>query len=70
MAQPPVDPMKTKLQRDWSSIQKTPQQFSEFCFADADDKFRPFLKASKLPSDWSMDSSLVASSSAVRSISN
>ncbi len=28
-----------------------PQKFSQFRFADGDDKFRPFLKASKLPPD-------------------
>ncbi len=51
MAQTPIDPMKAKLQRNRSRVQKTPQQFSKFCFTEADDKFRPFLKASKLPLD-------------------
>ncbi len=49
MAEAPVNPMEAKIQRDKSRVQKTPQKFSQFCFADGDDKFRPFLKASKLP---------------------
>ncbi len=51
MAGVPVDPMEAKIQRDKSRVQKTPQEFSRFCFADGDDKFRPSLKASKLPPD-------------------
>ncbi len=51
MAEAPVDPMEAKIQGDKSRVQKTPQKFSQFCFADGDDKFRPFLKASKLPPD-------------------
>ncbi len=51
MAEAPVNPMEAKIQRDKSRVQKTPQKFSQFCFADGDDKFRPFLKASKLPPD-------------------
>jgi len=51
MAEAPVNPMEAKIQRDKSRVQKTPQKFSQFCFADGDDKFRPFLKASKLLPD-------------------
>ncbi len=69
MAQAPIDPMKTKLQRNRSRVQETPQQFSEFCFAEADDKFRPFLKASKLPPDSPVeknDAAAVSGNSALR----
>ncbi len=51
MAEAPVNPMEAKIQRGKSRVQKTPQKFSQFCFADGDDKFRPFLKAAKLPPD-------------------
>ncbi len=51
MAEAPVHPMEAKIQRDRSGVQETPQKFPQFCFADGDDKFRPFLKASKLPPD-------------------
>ncbi len=51
MAEAPVNPMEAKIQRDKIRIQKTPQKFSQFCFADGDGKFRPFLKASKLSPD-------------------
>ncbi len=51
VAEAPVNPMEAKIQRDKSRVQKTPQKFSQFCFADGDDKFRPFLEASKLSPD-------------------
>ncbi len=60
MAQAPIDPMKTKLQRNKRSAQETPHQFSEFCFTEADDKFHPFLKASKLPPDSPVEKNDVA----------
>jgi len=47
----PVNPMEAKIQRGRRGIQKTPQKFSQFSFADGDDKFRPFLKGSKLSPD-------------------
>ncbi len=51
MAEAPVNPMEAKIQRGKRRVQKTPQKFSQFCFADGNDKFRPFLKASKLSPD-------------------
>ncbi len=51
MAEAPVNPMEAKIQRGNSRVEKTPQKFSQLCFADGDDKFCPFLKASKLPRD-------------------
>ncbi len=49
MAKAPKAPMETKIYRDRDKVLKTPEKFSQFCFAECDDKFRPFLKASKLP---------------------
>jgi len=69
MVQTPVEPMEAKLPRGGRSVQETPQQFSEFCFADADDKFRPFLKVSKLPPDLPVqknDAALVSGNSVFR----
>ncbi len=51
MTETPVNPMEAKFQRAKSSVQETPQKFSQFSFANADGKFRPLLKASKLPPD-------------------
>jgi len=51
MAEVPVNPKEAKIQRDKSRVQKTPQKFFQFCFADGDDKFRSFLKVSKLSPD-------------------
>ncbi len=61
MAEAPVNPMETKFQREKSSVQKTPQKFSQFSFANADGKFRPFLKASKLPPDSPVEKNDTAS---------
>ncbi len=44
MADTPVNSMKVKFQRARSSVQKVPQKFSQFSFADANGKFRPFFK--------------------------
>ncbi len=49
MTKAPENPMETKIQRIRGRVQETPEKFSQFCFAEGDDKFRPFLKASKLP---------------------
>ncbi len=49
MTKAPEDPMKTKIPRTRGSVQETPEKFSQFCFTEGNDKFRPFLKASKLP---------------------
>ncbi len=49
MTKAPEDPMETKIQRVRRRVQETPEKFSQFRFAEGDDKFRPFLKASKLP---------------------
>ncbi len=60
MADTPVNPMEGKFQRAKSSVQETPQQFSKFCYAEADDKFRPFLKASKLPPELPVEKNAAA----------
>ncbi len=38
MAKAPDNPMEAKFQREKSTVQETPQKFSQSCFADGDDK--------------------------------
>ncbi len=49
MERAPKDPMGAKIHRVKGGVQKTAEKFSQFCFAERENKFRPFLKASKLP---------------------